>query len=215
MKYLALRSRKSLLASSDDRRRSRRLKKARDGNAVAIHDRGSGNRGWSTGDGRHAGQSRASVLRKQRRGRTQSNLRRPRVNPPVRDVELLLEKLRPFLKRFLDGLFKGRRFGRFRRRGLVDGDDLDINEIWREWVPANRILQDLLILHLRCLRNNQVLLVRSQLRFRARHIQGSHRADLQLLLVVAIQSLRSSDSLLLDLNVGSSEHQLPIRINCA
>ena len=125
---------------------------------------------------------------------------------PIRRGNLLLEKFRPFLERLLDGVFEGARFGRLRWSGLVGRNDLDINEIRRQRIRADGIFENLLILHFDRLRNDKVLLVRSELSFRAGHIQRRQRADLQLLPIVPVQSLRHRDGLLLHLDVSACEH---------
>src|SRR6266852_3231502 len=123
VKDLTLCGRKSVLVlSCNGRRGNQRLKKAWDRIATGIHDRGSGARRWNSGYGRNASQALARVLSKEGGGWPQRNPRGARVNPGVRDIDLLLEQLRPSLKCLSDGLFKGGRFRGFRRRGLVGGN---------------------------------------------------------------------------------------------
>ncbi len=97
-----------------------------------------------------------------------------------------------------------------RGSGFVSGNNLYVDDVCCQRILGDGILQDLFVLQLHGLRNDQVLLVGGQLRFRAGYVKRGQRAYLQLLFVVAIQSLRYRNRLLLHIDVGAGIDQFPV-----
>ncbi len=78
---------------------------------------------------------------------------------------------------------------------------MHVHKVGSQRIFRDGVLEGLFLLQLSGLRDDEILVVGRQFRFRARHVQRRHGADLQLFLVVVVEFFCDRDGLLLHVHV--------------